>query len=149
MTRLLASAFLLATVSLADAGPPAKTPPPKKAQLDVAARPAPLCFELSKDGKSWSKTPDRLCISELEGGRHELRLETGLPRTVVAVFTFDEMSRARCIGCRHDVFSLANSSSSVFDALTVRLEGTIDVKTRAESGSVSIGQTKFHYRRAK
>src|SRR4051812_3433434 len=86
----------------------------------VAAPPPPSmggCFELSKDGKAWSKTPEQICVGA--GDKNvEIKLETGMPTpTDVAVFHLDLKTRVRCADCNKDVFALLNPENSIFNTL--------------------------------
>ncbi len=146
MKNLLSS---LAVVSLA-AGIAAAQPAPAKPVAPPVPPPAsPTCFELSKDGKLWSKTPELLCVGS--GDKNvEIKLTTGMPPnpTTVATFMLDLKTRAKCIDCNKDVFALTNPENSVFNQLQITFNGKRDVKNPGtESGTVTIGKTKFFYRK--
>ena len=63
----------------------------------------------------------------------------------VAVFNLNLLERARCVDCNQDVFGLTNPSNSTFNALSIKFDGVQDILTRKESGTVTIGTTKFFY----
>jgi hypothetical protein len=108
----------------------------------------PTCFELSKDGKLWSRTPEQLCIGSGDKAI-EIKLQTGMPTaTTVASFTLDRTTRAKCIDCNKDVYSLSNPENSVFNQLAITFNGKRDPKAPGtESGTLTIGKTKFFYRK--
>lgn len=144
LVTFLAPATLVLVAGVALAQPKPTAPPPP---LTTPA--APTCFQLSPDGQMWSKTPERLCIAS--GFKNvEIKLQTGMPTpTDVAVFRFDLKTRVKCADCNKDVFALTNPENSVFNALAITFDGKRDLKTGAESGTVTVGATKFFYRRAK
>ena len=111
--------------------------------------PAQTCFELSANGKTWSRTPERLCVGS--GDKNvEIKLQTGMPTpTDVAVFHLDLKTRAKCIDCNKDVFALLNPENSVFNNLAISFNGKRDVKAGTETGTLTIGKTKFFYRASK
>jgi hypothetical protein len=136
LTRLGILGFAIAAIgTTATAAPP--PPPPSK----------PICYELSSDGKAWSKTPEVMCVA-LTGRTATITLESGMPPdpTQVAVFKLDLKSRVRCLDCNKDVFALSNPSSSVFNALQISFDGRRDVTRGSEQGTVSIGKNRFRYR---
>ncbi len=106
------------------------------------------CFEVSRDGKSWSKTPELLCVSQIKDAQYTLTLKTGIPgsQQEVATFHLDLLSRVKCIDCNKDTFGLANPTNSVFNTLQVKFDGKRDVKTMQETGTVKLGATVLHYR---
>lgn len=114
-------------------------PPP----VDPATRPARTCFQVSADGKAWLRTPQQLCVSS-SGANHRITLESGDRKAVeVASFSVALKHRVRCADCNKDVFAVA---SPVFGALEITFDGKRDLKTMAETGTVTIGKTTFHYR---
>lgn len=125
----------------------------KQAAPVVVAPPQPSpaqCFELSKDGKAWSKTPELLCVGD--GDKNvEIKLTTGMPPTPteVAVFHLDLKARVRCADCNKDVFALTNPENSIFNQLQISFTGKRDLKAGTETGTLTIGKTKFFYRKAK
>jgi hypothetical protein len=163
--KSLSSLILL---SLAAGVAAAQTAPAKPAQPATPAQPAkpaptagaaiappvpppatgPTCFELSKDGKAWSRTPEQLCVGTGDKAV-EIKLQTGMPTaTTVATFTLDLKTRAKCIDCNKDVFALTNPENSVFNQLSITFNGKRDVKNPGtESGTLTIGKTKFFYRK--
>lgn len=148
----LVGALILGAAAIASARP-ATTPPPAgnaaAAPVAVSQPPASAatCFQLSRDGKAWSRTPERLCIGP--GTTNvEIKLQTGMPTaTDVATFRFDLKTRAKCIDCNKDVFALLNPENSVFNTLAITFDGKRDVKAGTEAGTLTIGKTKFFYRR--
>lgn len=141
MHKLVGLSILFVTTAVA--AQPSKAP-----DVQPAPPPTATCFELSKDGKLWSRTPERLCIGA--GDKNvEIKLQTGLPPspTDVATFRLDLKTRARCIDCNKDEFALTNPENSVFNALSIKFNGKRDVKAGTETGTLSIGKTKFFYRK--
>lgn len=110
---------------------------------------AETCYQLTAQAEIWSRTPESLCVGTLNSdGQADLKLVTGAfnPR-VLATFTLDLISRVKCLDCNEDVYGVAIPSNSVFNNLQVRFSGIRDIKSGQESGTVSIGDTKFHYRK--
>jgi len=149
---LLASFSITALADTPAPKPAQKQPPPAGAAVAPPPPPSmgPRCFELSTDGKAWSKTPETLCVAE--GDKNvAITLKSGMPPTPteVAVFHLDLKNRVRCADCNKDVFALTNPSNSVFNALQISFDGKRDLKAGTETGAVTIGKTKFRYRLAK
>ncbi|CAN5737612.1 hypothetical protein BH11MYX3_BH11MYX3_16480 [soil metagenome] len=136
LTRLGVLGFATASIATTTTAAPPPPPPPQ-----------PICYELSSDGKAWSKTPEVMCVA-LTDKTATITLESGMPPnpTRVAVFQLDLKRRVRCLDCNKDVFALSNPSNSVFNALQISFDGTRDVTRGSEQGSVSIGKTRFRYR---
>ncbi|HEU0035224.1 MAG TPA: hypothetical protein VFQ53_31580 [Kofleriaceae bacterium] len=105
------------------------------------------CFQLSADGKTWSKTPEVLCVSQVKDRTYTLAMKTGMPGSEQEVLTMhlDLITRAKCIDCNKDVFGIANPTNSIANALQVKFDGKRD-KAMAETGSLTIGKTKLFYR---
>jgi hypothetical protein len=116
--------------------------------ISSAALADDTCFELSSDGKAWSKTPEMLCLSNVKDSDYTLALRTGMPGSQQEVLTlhFNLITRAKCIDCNKDVFGVANPTNSVANALQVKFDGKRDPKTMEEKGTVRIGATKLFYR---
>jgi hypothetical protein len=131
---------------------PAKPMPPTNPTPQPVAPPmppsGPTCFELSKDGKLWSRTPEQLCVGTGDKAV-EIKLQTGMPTaTTVASFTLDRTVRAKCIDCNKDVYALSNPENSVFNQLAITFNGKRDPKAPGtETGTLTIGKTKFFYRK--
>lgn len=106
------------------------------------------CFELSRDARTWSKTPELLCVSNVKDADYTLSLKTGMPGAQQEVLTlhFNLLTRARCIDCNKDVFGVANPSNSIANVLEVQFDGKRDPKTMLETGTVKIGANHFAYR---
>lgn len=106
------------------------------------------CFEVSANGKTWSRTPELLCVSNVKDSDYTLALRTGIPGSQQEVLTlhFNLLTRAKCIDCNKDVFGLANPTNSVANTLKVTFDGKRDVTTMAEKGTVKIGATRLFYR---
>jgi hypothetical protein len=152
ITTLSLLTISLSTLAMAQPAPAGKQPPPSPPAVMPPMPPlsAPACFELSPDGKAWSRTPELLCVGS--GDKNvAITLKTGMPPNIaeVAVFHLDLTARVRCIDCNKDVFSLSNPTNSVFNALKISFDGKRDVKAGTETGAVSIGKTKFRYRAVK
>jgi hypothetical protein len=120
--------------------------------LPVTALADERCFELSRDGKTWSKTPERLCVAPdphpKNAGRHVLTLATGIAgaEAELATFRFDLTKRVKCLDCNKDEFGVANPENSIGNQLRIVFNGKRDPKTMAERGRLTIGKTRFHYR---
>lgn len=145
----LALVSLAAGIAAAQPAPPAKPATPAPAMRPPVPPPAaPTCFELSKDGKLWSRTPEMLCVGSGDKAV-EIKLTTGMPTpTTVATFTLDLKTRVKCIDCNKDVFALTNPENSVFNQLSITFNGKRNAKNPGtESGTVTIGKTKFYYRK--
>jgi hypothetical protein len=114
--------------------------------LFATAAAADTCYQLSRDGLSFSRTPEVLCVKD--GSREntaEITLETGLfSRNVVTTFNFDLLQRARCIDCNQDVYGISNPSNSLFNDFQIRFYG--NGAGEEEAGTVSIGTTRYNYR---
>lgn len=137
--KMLACVVLVASLAAAVATADPSSPP----------APSPTCFELSLDGRLWSRTPQLLCIGP--GTKQvDITLKIGMPTPAdVATFHLDLRSRARCSDCNRDEFALTDPSNSVLNALAITFDGRRDVQAGTEAGTVSIGKTRFHYRRAR
>ncbi|CAN5604599.1 hypothetical protein BH11MYX1_BH11MYX1_08030 [soil metagenome] len=146
---LLGAAALATPTGTPPAAAP-KMPPPPAVMPPPPAPTGPVCYELSATGKEWGKTPELLCVATTDKAA-TLTFKTGMPPapTEVAVFHLDLTARVRCIDCNKDVFSLANPSNSVLNALQVSFNGKRDVKAGTEIGTVAVGKTTFHYRLVK
>jgi hypothetical protein len=129
----------------AGAPPAASMPKPVAPPMPASG---PTCFELSKDGKLWSRTPEQLCVGTGDKAI-EIKLTTGMPTaTTVASFTLDRTVRAKCIDCNKDVYALSNPENSVFNQLAITFNGKRDPKAPGtETGTLTIGKTKFFYRK--
>lgn len=112
----------------------------------ATAAAAETCYQLSRDGLSFSRTPEVMCI---KNGAYEntarITLETGLmSRRVVAVYEFDLLQRARCLDCNQDVYGVSNPANSLFNDMQIRFYG--NGAGESEAGTVNIGTTRYHYR---
>ncbi len=116
--------------------------------LSSAALADETCFEVSSTGKTWSRTPEMLCLSNVKDSDYTLALRTGIPGSQQEVLTlhFNLITRAKCIDCNKDVFGLANPTNSVANTLQVTFDGRRDIKTMEEKGTVKIGATRLFYR---
>ena len=113
----------------------------------ASAASATTCYQLSRDGQSWSRTPEVLCVTEGFGAADEstITLETGLfNRRVVATYTMDLLQRARCIDCNQDVFGVSNPSNSIFNEMQIVFDG--EGMGEDQTGTVAIGANEFFYR---
>ena len=108
------------------------------------------CFEVSADGKAWSKTPEVLCVSNVKDSDYTLALKTGMPGAQQEVLTLhlNLLKRVRCADCNKDEFGIANPTNSIANAFQVKFDGIRVGRAMAESGTVTIGATKLFYRRA-
>lgn len=106
------------------------------------------CYELSTNETSWSRTPERLCITEMTDNRYLITLKSGIlfNEKEFARFNVNLLSAVRCMDCNMNVYGLSNPSNSVFNELSIRFNGKVDIRNRAEWGTVQIGQTSFYYR---
>lgn len=116
--------------------------------LPTAARAEETCYQLSANGKQWAKTPELMCVAKGEGKSHTFVLKTGIPPAqTVATIQMELLSSARCMGkCNGDTFGLSNPENSVFNSIGIKFKGKVD-GSGGESGTVTIGKTKLHYRR--
>lgn len=107
-----------------------------------------VCYQVSANGTTWSRTPESLCLLETGDREYSITLKSGLSvsEQEVAKFNMTLLQQARCIDCNANVYGVANPSNSVFNALSIRFNGKVNASTREESGTVSIGQTKLFYR---
>lgn len=108
------------------------------------------CYQVSPDGRSWSRTPELLCISTVNarGDEVEISLKTGMSfaQQTIATFNYSLLSAARCIDCNQNVYGISNPSNSTFNQLSIRFNGKRDIQTGKETGVVLIGGTKMFYR---
>lgn len=106
------------------------------------------CFDVSADGKAWSKTPELLCVSNVKDADYTLSLKTGIAGSQHEIVTLhlNLLTRARCVDCNKDVFGVANPTNSIANALQVKFDGKRAGKTTAETGTVKIGATRLFYR---
>lgn len=106
------------------------------------------CYQVSADGIAWSRTPESICLTETGDREYSISLKSGLSfaQQEIAKFNMTLLQQARCLDCNANVYGVANPSNSTFNALAIRFNGKIDVRTREEAGTVSIGQNKFYYR---
>lgn len=116
--------------------------------LGTSAYANDTCFEVSADGKAWSKTPELLCVANVKDADYTLSLKTGLPGAQQEVLTLhlNLLNRVRCVDCNKDVFGIANPTNSIANAFQVKFDGTRVGRAMAESGTVTIGATKLFYR---
>lgn len=115
----------------------------------IAASAVEKCFQVSITQKAWSRTPELLCIDgDIKTNKFTLSLKSGLPfsQITVATFNLNLLARVKCMSCNQDIFGLANPSNSSFNALSVQFDGTRNLSTMKEEGTVSIGATQFYYR---
>ncbi len=107
------------------------------------------CYQVSSRENSWSRTPELLCLSlNTVTDQYLITLKTGLPMNeeIFATFRMDLLMRMRCMDCNKDIFGIASSSNSSFSGLTIEFNGTRDIATMKEEGSVTIGSMKLNYR---
>lgn len=107
------------------------------------------CYQVSSRENSWSRTPEMLCLSfSAATDQYLITLKTGLPMNeeVFATFRMGLLKRLRCMDCNKDIFGIASSSNSSFSGLTIEFDGTRDIATMKEEGSVTIGNMKLNYR---
>jgi hypothetical protein len=108
-----------------------------------------VCYQLSNNGTQWSRTPELLCVAGPNSqSKFEITLERGvIRREVVATFELDNLSRARCLDCNGDVYGVKNPSNSIFNNLKISFDGMRNLRADTESGTLTIGDTKFFYRK--
>jgi hypothetical protein len=109
-----------------------------------------ICYELSNVRDSWSRTPQVLCkTGPNSNDKYEFSLEHRNigGREVVATFEFNNILAARCLDCNRNVYGIRNPSNSVFNALKISFSGKRDIRAGTESGAITIGDTKFFYRK--
>ena len=115
----------------------------------ISAFAAEECYQVSATKDAWSKTPELLCVDgDIKANNFTLTLKSGLPfnQTTVATFNLNLLERAKCIDCNQDLFGLANPSNSSFNVLSIQFNGTRDISSMKEEGTVSIGATTLYYR---
>jgi hypothetical protein len=136
----LADDATMAPMKPAAAAVPMKSP--------AAPRMIPMtdfCYELSRDGKTWPKEPQQLCIKGDRGtvtGRLQLVLPTG-PR-VVSTFDLSLSARARCSDCNKDAYTLDVPAGSPL-ALGIAFHGKRD-PSGSQKGTVNVFGKKLSYR---
>ncbi len=112
------------------------------------------CYQLSADGKAWSKTPEALCVEHLENGKSLITLESGLPGSVTEISRYLLKRTAGIIGSYQYTVEDPAIENSVFNELSVRLNNALavrfkgyrDEETSLESGTLTVGPVRFHYR---
>ena len=113
-----------------------------------AAQSEEFCYTVSTSPDFESKTPELLCLAgDIETNEFTISLKTGLPwsQKTVAIFNFNFLSGVKCIDCNKNVFGVANPENSTFNTLSIAFDGTRDMKTMKEKGTVTIGKTKLFY----
>ncbi len=108
------------------------------------------CYQLSPDGSSWGRELEVLCVQEgTNPAVITLKREVEGVDFVVAQFNMELLLRARCADCNADQYGIAYPRNSVFKALTVQFEGRryFTGSNFWESGTVTVGAVKFHYRK--
>ena len=115
--------------------------------MTTSAVASEVCYELSTDGSTWSRSPSLMCI-EAQGDRFTIELATQniLERATFATFHVDLLERVRCPDCNQDLYGTANPSNSLFQALQIRFDGEVNMQTWDQQGTVSIGDQTFYYR---
>ena len=112
---------------------------------------AKTCYQLSKDGLSFSRTPQLLCIntkSDAFGESYEASLEIQNPSAVskVATYFFSKLVMAKCYGCNMNKYS--NTTESLINDITqISFDGSYN--DLGESGVVKIGTKTLYYLRKK
>jgi len=105
------------------------------------------CYQVSPNGTAWSRTPESLCITETGDREVAITLKTGaFHEQEIAKFNLTLLQQARCRDCNANMYGVANPSNSTFNAFAIRFNGKMNVSTREEAGTVSIGQTTLFYR---
>jgi len=108
------------------------------------------CYQVSTNGVAWSKTPEVLCVKEVDrnANQFEITLKSGITfnQQTLATFNYSLLAAAvRCMDCNKDGYGVASPSDSTFNVLGIKFDGTRDLQTGKESGTVEIGETKLHY----
>lgn len=113
------------------------------------------CYQLSRDGKAWSKTPESICVSTRDESENVMiTLKTGLTweEKTVATFNLELIESLRCgPNCNGNIYGLSNPSNSLFNELKISFNGLITKNSsgqEVESGTVDIGKNRFFYMRA-
>ena len=123
------------------------------------------CYQVSQNPKSWSRTPELLCLTVLGPNRSnlpnsetlpdrdvEITLKTGLRQEIVAQFNLmlKGESRPTCFPTTRNQsrFVVGSATNSVWNALTIQFNGSINPASRDETGTVTIGANKFYYKRS-
>ena len=116
------------------------------------------CYDLSKDGKNWSRTPEQICLTNplhnLEPLKTKIDLIHGLfKKKTVATFNLDLIESLRygpqSFGM---IYGVENPNNSIFNELKIEFKGQTQINedgTSSEVGTVLIGKNKFHYKNSK
>lgn len=107
------------------------------------------CYQVSKDGRRWSRTPESLCLRNVGDADRDyvITLTSGLSGSEreIAKFNLTLLQSARCRDCNANVYGVANPMNSTFNDLSIRFNGKLNSSGR-ESGTVSIGENRLFYR---
>lgn len=128
------------------------TAPAPGMSVEAAGQIRTVCFELSRDGVFFSRTPEKFCVEEKKqsGAIIPIKVVLGLDEMgrfrKVAEFDLELLQRAKCMDCNQDVYGISNPSNTLFNELVIKFDGTRSVFDGNESGSVSIGTMVFKYR---
>jgi hypothetical protein len=125
----------------APTAPPAVTPPPGRPEI---------CYELSTDGKSYSRTPQFLCVIET-GSEITASLRVGIPLVEVLTGKFTLSGRVRCLDCRKDILTLAVPTGTILPSFAIVFDGKRPPEKGTgqlgpEQGTVKIAGKKYFYR---
>ena len=107
------------------------------------------CFQLSKDGTAFAKTPELLCMEEVGDAKDSFTLETGLfAREVHVSYQLDLISQAECLACRVSSYAIRNPSNSTYsESAQISFNGKVNIWDGAkESGTVTVAGKKYFYR---
>lgn len=130
LTTLLLSSFLLAI------------------QVKAETPSNAICYQLSSRPDAWSRTAELACFERInDNGLTKITLaidEMGL-RKVIGQFELDYLSGVKCIECIKDTYGIANPSNSVFNKLSVIVDGTRDL-TGNSQGTIKFGDTVFYFK---
>ncbi len=132
MRHSLVAVFICTTALAAE---PAKPEP-------VAA--TDFCYELSKDGTSWPRESQQLCIKTAEGGT-TARFQLMVPGNarVLGSVSLTVTARARCIDCNKTTYTVDAPPGPL--ALTIVFDGKRP-NGQPETGTVTLFGEKLSYR---
>jgi hypothetical protein len=92
--------------------------------------PGAVCYKISKDGTSWSRTPEEICFFEHQNGKTTIVMRTGLfQKETIGSFSLSKIKEGH--------YGVTNPENSTFNALSVKLRDT------SEGCELKIGKTHF------
>lgn len=113
------------------------------------------CYQIAVTDTSWGKPPELLCVLPLaispfgDPSAHRITLKyvTSVGPRIIALFDFSLLGRSSNPKLNQDLYGVANPLKSNFNGLAIRFAGRRDEKTGREAGIVTVGHSRFFYRR--